>query len=90
MLRLNLDCNNELINIGAGEEFSIRHFAGRICAITGYDERLIEYDTTRYVGATSKCLNIAKLRGLLPDLAMTPLETGLRQTIDWFEHATKS
>lgn len=84
MLRLNARCDNELINIGAGEEFSIRHFAGRICAAVGYDEQLIQYDTTKYVGATSKCLDVTRLRELLPDLSMTPLETGLRETIDWF------
>src|SRR5262249_17063342 len=46
--------DNDIFNIGAGEEFSIRTFAERISAIVGYDSARIQYDTNRYVGATSK------------------------------------
>jgi len=75
---------SDLVNIGAGEEFTIRHFATLICQIVGFDAGAIEYDTARYVGARSKCLGIDKLRSLLPDLRLTSLETGLRRTIEWF------
>jgi GDP-L-fucose synthase len=83
-LRLAADCDNETVNIGAGEEFSIRHFAELICKIAGYDATSIHYDTTRYVGAKSKCLSVEKIQRLVPDHRMIPLETGLKQTIDWF------
>jgi GDP-L-fucose synthase len=76
--------DNDLVNIGAGEEHSIRTFASHICRIVGYPAETIRYDTSRYVGATSKCLSIAKLRGLLPDYRVTPMEDGLRSTIAWF------
>lgn len=76
--------DNDLVNIGAGEEFSIRTFAAHICHIVGYPEERIRYDASRYVGATSKCLNVAKLRRLLPDYAPTPLAQGLASTIAWF------
>jgi GDP-L-fucose synthase len=76
--------DNDLVNIGAGEEHSIRFFAERICEIVGYPAGRIEYDTTRYVGATSKCLSIAKLRCLVPNYKPTPTQDGLRRTIDWF------
>lgn len=75
---------NETVNIGAGEEFSIRHFAELICKIVEYDASAIRYDTARYVGAKSKCLSVTKLRKLVPNYKMTPLEQGLKQTIDWF------
>ena len=75
---------NDLVNIGAGEEHSIRDFAAQICRIVGYPAERIQYDTGRYVGANSKCLSIAKLRHLLPEYAVTPLEVGLRSTIFWF------
>ncbi len=84
LLRLAASTDNELVNIGAGEEFPIRTFAGIISKEVGYPEELIEYDTSRYVGATSKCLNIAKLRHILPDYKLTPLSDGLRSTISWF------
>jgi GDP-L-fucose synthase len=65
----------------------VRHFAQIICDLVGYDFGQIQFDTTRYVGARSKCLSVDKLRGLLPGRPVTPLEEGLRQTVAWFrEH----
>ena len=76
--------DNELVNIGAGEEHAIRHFAELICRETGYDFSRIQFDATRYVGAKSKCLSVEKLSRLLPGFQRTPLEAGLKTTIDWF------
>jgi GDP-L-fucose synthase len=75
---------NDLVNIGAGEEYTIRDFARLICERVGYDADAIQFDATGYVGARSKCLNIAKLKRLMPGLTVTPLEVGLAKTIDWF------
>lgn len=78
---------NELVNIGAGEEFSIRQFAELICQEVDYDIRYVQFDTSRYTGAKSKCLNTQKLVQLLPSFQRTPLADGLRQTIQWMvEH----
>jgi GDP-L-fucose synthase len=83
--RLAGDSSNQLINIGAGEEFSIREFARIICELTGYEFERIEFDTTKYVGAMSKCLSVTSLRGHLPDFERTSLREGLARTIRWFE-----
>jgi GDP-L-fucose synthase len=84
MLQLVATCDNELVNIGAGEEYSIRQFAERICALVDYDPNLIQYDTSRYVGARSKFLILDKLQTLMPTFRATDLEVGLKRTIDWF------
>lgn len=84
LMRLVEKVDNELVNIGAGEEYSIRTFASHICGIVGYPEERIDYDTSRYVGATSKCLSVAKVRRLLPDYSLVPLSEGLSSTIAWF------
>lgn len=76
--------NNEIFNIGAGEEHSIRHFAERICTLLGYPLDNIEYDSSRYVGAQSKCLNVEKIKKALPAYGLQPLDAGLRKTIQWF------
>lgn len=76
--------DGDLINIGAGEEFTIRHFAQLICQEIGYDFHQIQFDTSRYVGAKSKCLIVNKLRQYVPNLSLTPLELGLSKTIAWF------
>jgi GDP-L-fucose synthase len=73
-----------LVNIGAGEEFPILHFADLVCQFVGYDPNRIEYDPSRYVGATSKCLQTERLKELIPELRLTRLDDGLRETVDWF------
>jgi len=76
--------DNDLINIGAVEDHSIRYFASVICRIVGFDEARIHYDELRYVGATSKRLDIAKLRSRLPNYRTIPLEAGLTSCIEWY------
>jgi GDP-L-fucose synthase len=84
LLKLAETRDNDLVNIGNGEEFSIRHYAETICRIVGYDFGKIQFDTTKYVGVKSKRLSTKKLTGLLGELKRTRLEDGLRQTVDWF------
>lgn len=76
--------DNEIFNIGAGEEFTIRTFAETICDEVGFDPAKIEYDTSRYVGAKSKCLNVEKITAALPEYNLQPLAVGLKKTIAWF------
>ncbi len=84
LLKLANRVENQLINIGAGEEFTIRSFAGIICDKVGYDHNKIQYDSTRYVGAKSKCLNVELLKKLVPGYELTLLEAGIDKTIGWF------
>lgn len=88
LLRLADACDNELVNIGAGEEHTIRQFAKLIAERVGYDFAQVQFDTARYVGAKSKCLDVKKLRRLQPELPpFTPLNEGLEKTIRWFDEA---
>lgn len=76
--------DNDLINIGTGQDHTIREFADMICRIVGYPASKIRYDATRYVGAGQKSLDVRKLRGLAPSFSPTPLSDGLEKTIKWF------
>jgi GDP-L-fucose synthase len=73
--------DGEVVNVGSGEERSIRWYASQVSALVGYDANRIQYDTTRYVGVRSKQLSIGKLRGLLPGFQLTPLAAALEQTV---------
>ena len=84
LLKLVETRDNDLVNIGNGREFSIRHYAETICRIVGYDFGKIQFDTAKYVGVKSKRLSTQKLQAILGEVKRTDLETGLRQTIDWF------
>jgi GDP-L-fucose synthase len=75
--------DNEVVNIGAGREHAIHEFAELICREVGYDPAAIQYDTSRYVGSRSKCLEVEKLRRLLPSYTPRALAEGLPPTIAW-------
>ncbi len=84
-VRLADGVDDDLVNIGAGKEHTIREFAAAICDHVGYDFAKIRFDTTKYVGAKSKVLAVGKLDRLLPNRARTPLADGLARTVEWFE-----
>jgi GDP-L-fucose synthase len=85
MLSLNTSVQNNIVNIGGGMDNSIKEFAQIICDKVGYDFSQIQYDTTQYVGAKSKILNVEKYRSLIDTsvLTFTSLEEGIGQTISW-------
>lgn len=84
LLKLSAMIDNDIVNVGAGQDYNIRDFAVQICEIVGYDFDKISFDSTKYVGARSKILNVDKLMKILPELNMTSLREGLRKTIEWF------
>lgn len=75
---------NDIFNIGAGEDYSISMFAERISSYVGYPVAKIRYDRSRYVGARAKRLNIEKVRSAVPGYSLRSLDVGLKETIDWF------
>lgn len=90
-IRLIETSENEIFNIGFGDEFSIKDFANIICQIVGYDSNKIIYDTQKYTGAKSKCLSIDKISNKIPGYkkSLTELNVGLKEVINWF-YLTKS
>jgi len=72
----------EIINVGCGEEISIRELAELVCDVVGFDGELT-WDTTKPDGTPRKLLNITKLRtlGWKPSI---PLRQGIAQTYEWF------
>ena len=85
--RLGTAVRNETVNIGSGEDHSIREFALMICEEVGYDFDRIQFDTSRYVGARSKILDVKKRTRILGALSRTPLREGIKNTIQWYSHA---
>ncbi len=83
-VQLTSSVDNDLVNIGSGEEHTIREFAHAICELIDYDPARIQYDTSKYVGARSKVLDVSHLARLLTHRKVTSLQEGLRMTIDWF------
>lgn len=84
LLYLSKNVANRVINIGSGQEYSIREFAQVICEHVGFPFETINFDLNKYVGARSKVLSIAQLKELHPGYSPRSLHTGLKETIDWF------
>jgi len=72
----------EIINVGCGEDISIRELAELICDVVGFDGEL-SWDKTKPDGTPRKLLDVSKLRAL----GWTPtikLRDGIVQTYTWF------
>lgn len=66
------------INVGSGQEVSIRHLAEMICAEVGFNGELV-FDASKPDGTPRKLCDVSKLKALGWDRARD-LETGLAQT----------
>jgi len=75
------DCP-EIINVGCGEDISIRQLAGLVGDVVGFDGEMA-WDTTKPDGTPRKLLDITKLRNLGWQ-PVIPLRDGIAQTYDWF------
>lgn len=73
---------SEIINVGVGEDLSIREIAEMICRVVGYPGRLA-FDTSKPDGTPRKVLDVSRLRALgwKPRIG---LEEGIRTTYEWF------
>jgi GDP-L-fucose synthase len=72
----------EIINVGCGEDISIRELAELICDVVGFDGDLT-WDATKPDGTPRKLLDVTKLRALgwRPSIS---LRDGIAQTYEWF------
>jgi GDP-L-fucose synthase len=76
------------INVGTGEDCTIRELAEALARVIGY-EGALDFDATKPDGTPRKLMDVSRLKamGWRPEIG---LENGLRQTYRWFleNHAT--
>ena len=74
--------DSEIVNIGCGEDQTIRVLAETIREVVGYSGSL-EFDSSRPDGTPQKILDISKIRvlGWTPEI---PLKNGLEQVYQWY------
>lgn len=72
----------EFVNIGVGEDLTIRELAELIGEIVGYEGDIM-YDTTKPDGTPQKLLDVNKLHGL-GWKARISLRDGIRQAYEWY------
>lgn len=71
------------VNIGIGEEVSIRDLALKVIALTGFAGRLV-WDTTKPNGQPRRCLDVSRAQREFGFRARTSLDAGLKKTLEWY------
>jgi GDP-L-fucose synthase len=71
------------LNLGTGEEISIKALAGMIAGEVGYQGR-IAWDNTKPNGQPRRCLDVSRIKQAIGFQARHALRDGLRKTIAWY------
>ncbi|MEG0162252.1 MAG: NAD-dependent epimerase/dehydratase family protein, partial [Aurantimicrobium sp.] len=72
----------ETINVGVGEDVSIRELAELVASVVGYTGKLTQ-DTSKPDGTPRKLLDVSRLTSL-GWKAQIGLEEGIRETYEWY------
>jgi GDP-L-fucose synthase len=72
----------EIINVGFGEDISIRELAELICEVVGFQGNLV-WDATKPDGTPRKLLDVSKLHGMGWRHTIS-LREGIARTYEWF------
>jgi GDP-L-fucose synthase len=73
---------NDIVNIGVGEDIAIKELAEKIRAIVGFEGDIF-YDSSKPDGTPRKLVDVTKLSGL-GWKARISLDEGLASTYEWF------
>lgn len=76
------------VNLGNGYEITIRDLAAKISGLCGFNAAFL-WETNKPNGQPRRCLDISRAREVFGFKADTPLDAGLRATIDWYEANTR-
>jgi GDP-L-fucose synthase len=74
----------EPVNLGSGEEISVRDLLELIRSLAGY-RGTVRWDATKPDGQPRRCLDTSRALAEFGWRATTPFREGLRKTIEWFE-----
>lgn len=78
--------SSDPVNLGSGEEISIKDLATKIVEFTGFEGRLV-WDTSRPNGQPRRGLDTSKAKERFGFQAQVKLEGGLKSTVEWYRKA---
>jgi len=73
----------DLVNLGSGEEISVRSLLEKIQALCGY-QGAIRWDSSKPDGQPRRCLDTSRALAEFGWRAKTSLQDGLQKTIEWY------
>lgn len=74
---------SEPVNIGSGQEITIRDLAARIAGLTGFRGEIV-WDPSKPDGQPRRCLDVSRAEREFGFRATTHFDEGLRRTIAWY------
>ena len=77
--------DGEIINVGTGEDITIKELSEMIVEVTGYENEY-EWDTTKPNGTLRKVLNVDKVKSLGWEPKIE-LKEGLESTYEWYKES---
>ena len=79
----------EPVNVGSGEEITVRDLATLVAELTGFEGEIV-WDTLRPNGQPRRRLDVTRAEELFGFRARTGLREGLERTIAWYREAAMS
>ncbi len=79
---------SEPVNIGSGQEISIKELAELVAQLTGFTGQLV-WDRNKPNGQPRRALDTTRAKAYFGWQAVVPFKEGLRQTIDWYRQNRK-
>lgn len=76
------------VNLAQRKGYSIKELADMIVEITGYQGEVV-YNNAYQDGALGKIMDDARFKRHFPNFSFTPIEDGIRQTIEYYRHVIK-
>ena len=76
--------SSEPVNLGSGNEISIKDLAEMIAYLTGFEGELV-WDITKPNGQPRRSLDVNRAKQLFGFRAETSLKEGLKRTIEWYQ-----
>lgn len=73
----------EPINIGAGQEITIKKLVIKLCKLMKFAGK-VKWDTSKPDGQPRRCLDTSRAKKEFGFSAKTTFDAGLKKTIDWF------
>jgi GDP-L-fucose synthase len=72
------------VNLGTGAEISIKDLVQKIAGLVGFSGETV-WDASKPDGQPRRCLDVSRAEKEFGFRASTPLDKGLRRTIEWYE-----
>lgn len=77
------------VNLGCGEGYSIKEILNICLEVNGYENAVIEYDTSKPSMIPVRLINTEKAEKLLGFKARTDLKEGIKKTMTWYRGNNK-